>query len=542
MQDTDAVRMSLRLKIAGGFVLLLLLIVLLGWVTFSLFGSTQEVQREVFDQAVPALQVVDEIVRSYTAQSASVSGYLIVGRRSVLDSYRREKTISERAEQRAERLFTDPEEQEALDQLRIAGLRYQELVDDEIVPLAEEGSRSLAFSLLVRDGVPLLTEIETLGSVLAADQDRAIIETEETSNRAARQALVILLIVVVGALGVGAVLAVLLPRRLSGNLSKLVTAARAIERGDLDQSIDIQSHDEIEELAVRFVAMQAGLKRAQQLAVQEHELDIAAEIQKSLLQRSMPDIPGIEIIPIHRQANLVGGDWYDVDSSGGQVRLAVGDASGKGIGAALMATVVLSVLRAERRFGSNPKRIIERANETLREAAESESFTTMIYATIDPLRGDVSWLNMGHPAPFVLRSHMSDEEKLRGYYLEGPRNRVLGWYDDPGLTETVARLHPGDRLVFFTDGFLEAKSAEGEVFGEHRLAEALIRSYSFPLDSVGGEVARDVEEFAAGKLDDDLTMLVVEFQGAPGGTTEIAEDRAEIQEHLTGDETWHSRR
>jgi sigma-B regulation protein RsbU (phosphoserine phosphatase) len=296
--------------------------------------------------------------------------------------------------------------------------------------------------------------------------------------------------------------------------------------------VDIRSNDEIGELAVRFREMQSGLKRLQQLALQDRELEIAASIQRNLLQRSIPHVRGVEVFPLQRQANLVGGDWYDVDATGRSLSVVVGDASGKGIGAALMATVALSALRSERARGADPKQILASANQALREATDAESFTTLIYAQVDGQTGEVRWMNMGHHPPFLIRP--TGPAGARGFYLEGPRNRALGWFEDPGLAETVVSLQPGDRLVLFTDGFLEAKSADGEVFGEHRLAEAMTRLAEVPADALGALVVESVESFAAGKLDDDLTILVVEFQGAeaPGGATEQG----------SGDESWHSRR
>ena len=82
------------------------------------------------------------------------------------------------------------------------------------------------------------------------------------------------------------------------------------------------------------------------------------------------------------------------------------------------------------------------------------------------------------------------------------------------MAETTIQLGAGDRLIFYTDGFLEAKSPDGVIFGENRFAEALIRLAPLDSNELGEELVRDVERFAAGKLDDDLTMLVIEFQGA----------------------------
>jgi serine phosphatase RsbU (regulator of sigma subunit) len=262
--------------------------------------------------------------------------------------------------------------------------------------------------------------------------------------------------------------------------------------------------------------MQSGLKRLQQLALQDRELEIAASIQRNLLQRTLPLIEGVELGPLQRQANLVGGDWYDVDATGHTLTVAVGDASGKGIGAALMATVALSALRSERASGATAREIVGKINSTLRDATDSDSFTTLLYVTIRCDSGAVSFLNMGHPAPLVMRSEENPHPAGRSYYVEGARNRAVGWFEDPGYQATDLQLERGDRLVLFTDGFLESKSADGEVFGEHRLAEALERLAGVTTDKIAEELVREVEAFAAGKLDDDLTMLVIEFEGGRG--------------------------
>jgi serine phosphatase RsbU (regulator of sigma subunit) len=387
--------------------------------------------------------------------------------------------------------------------------------------------------ILDGQGARLIAEIEIQGELLRSAQEARVVQSEQDVQQSTRRALVLLLVVVVGALAIGIVLAIVLPRRLSRNLSRLVEATRAIGRGDFEQQLDIRSGDEVEELSARFTDMQAGLKRLQQLALQDRELEIAASIQRNLLRRSLPTPPGIMVWPLQRQANLVGGDWYDVDVSPRELTVVVGDASGKGIAAALMATVALSFLRAERGLGSDMKKTVERTNDALLDATDPESFTTLVYASIELQTGEARWLNMGHPAPFLLHAP-GDGAGPRGYYLEGPRNRALGWYEEPGLEETVVRVDPGDCLLFFTDGWLEAKSPDGEVFGENRFAEAILRLAPLGAGSLGEHLVGEVERFAAGKLEDDLTMLIVGFEGSP--------IRYETTQEGTGDESWHSRR
>jgi sigma-B regulation protein RsbU (phosphoserine phosphatase) len=258
--------------------------------------------------------------------------------------------------------------------------------------------------------------------------------------------------------------------------------------------------------------MQGGLKRLQQLALQDRELEIASSIQRNLLPRTSPTMAQATVVPVQRQANLVGGDWYDFEEADGILSIAVGDASGKGIAAALMATVALSALRAERGLGSSPGKVVTRANQALLEATESDSFTTLIYATLELATGQLRCLNMGHLSPYIVRRAEGSEPT--GAYIDGPRNRALGWFEEPGLAELEISLQPGDRLVLFTDGFLEAKAPDGELFGEDRLAETLSRLGGTDAGDVGEEAIREVERFAAGKLEDDLTMLILDFEGA----------------------------
>jgi serine phosphatase RsbU (regulator of sigma subunit) len=199
-----------------------------------------------------------------------------------------------------------------------------------------------------------------------------------------------------------------------------------------------------------------------------------------------------------------------------------------------MSTVALSFLRAERALGSDTMRIVERTNEALLDATDPGSFTTLIYTTLDLRTGEARWLNMGHPAPFLLRANTGNSRIPKGAYVEGPRNRALGWFQEPGYVEVVTLLEPGDCLLFFTDGWLEGKAPNGEVFGEQRFAEAVMRLAPVGAAEIGERLVEEVEQFAAGKLDDDLTMIVIEYLGTavPGASMQVQ----------TGEQEWHSRR
>ena len=505
-------RLGLRWKIVGGFGILLLLIALLGWVTLSLFTSLRSVQRRVFDTAIPGLIAVDEIVLSYTAQSAAVRGYLIGSQPTLLGQYEDEKANAKFWQERGADLFVSGQEKDLLRRISTTGADFQELVDEEVIPLATRGQRSQAFRVLGQEGTPLISQIESLGNLLRNTQDEAVVEQESDLRSRSNTTILALVVLTIGALAVGGVMAFVLPRHLVQDLSKLVDAARAVERGDFDYPLDVTSEDEVGEVATRFRQMQVGLKRLQQLALQDRELQIAASIQQNLLQRTLPKTPGADVFQMQRQANLVGGDWFNVDVERDRLSVVVGDASGKGIAAAMMATLAIAALRAERTRGASAEQVVGAMNRTLREVGDPESFTTLIYATVDLKSGHARWMNMGHHPPFLIRAAAADGQGS-GHFLEGPQNRALGWFDDPGTSHNVVELAEGDRLLLFTDGFLEAKTPEGEVFGQHRFADSMRRLAALPPEALVAELTAEVERFAAGKLDDDLTMLVVEWLG-----------------------------
>ncbi|MBA3431449.1 MAG: CHASE3 domain-containing protein, partial [Actinobacteria bacterium] len=245
-------RFSLRWKIVGGYSLLLLLIALLGWVTLTLFASLRNVQRSVFNEAIPELVAVDEIVRSYTAQSGAVRGYLIGSNPQLINQYNSEVANAQTWQGEARRLLKPRRDKRLLGQLVVSGRQFQELVDERVIPLASGGRRSQAFRVLSEEGAPLISRVETLGGLLRRAQDEKVARSETDIRTNANRTIVTLVLVLIGALGIGIVLAVVLPGRLVANISTLVEATRGIGRGDFNQELDIHSGDEIEELGTRL--------------------------------------------------------------------------------------------------------------------------------------------------------------------------------------------------------------------------------------------------------------------------------------------------
>ncbi|MPZ70665.1 MAG: hypothetical protein GEU71_14220, partial [Actinobacteria bacterium] len=165
-------KLSLRWKITGGFGLMFLFIALLGWVTLSLFGSVRSVQQRVFRESIPAVVAVDEIVRSYTAQSAAVSRSLIGSQSTLLERYEREVEIAEYWEEQARALFSEGRGRAILDQLTEAGGEFHALVEEEVIPRASAGNRSQAFRVLDQEGSRLIQDIEIQSELLRTLQEQ----------------------------------------------------------------------------------------------------------------------------------------------------------------------------------------------------------------------------------------------------------------------------------------------------------------------------------------------------------------------------------
>jgi serine phosphatase RsbU (regulator of sigma subunit)/predicted ester cyclase len=197
----------------------------------------------------------------------------------------------------------------------------------------------------------------------------------------------------------------------------------------------------------------------------EHELRVARRIQQASLPKEVPKLEGWQLSPFYQPAREVGGDFYDFHFlSDGRVGLVVGDATGKGVPAALVVTATYSMLRAvAQALGSfSPGQVLAQVNETLLARIPQNMFVTCFYAILDPNSASLSYANAGHDLPYLRR---------RGGYAEELRARgmPLGLMSRMSYEEGEASLREGDSVLFYSDGLVEAHDPEGEMFGFPRL-------------------------------------------------------------------------
>jgi len=196
----------------------------------------------------------------------------------------------------------------------------------------------------------------------------------------------------------------------------------------------------------------------------EQELRVARRIQHSSLPESVPALAGWEISPRYRPAREVGGDFFDfLELEGGRLGLVVGDATGKGVPAALVMSTACGMLRAVAQ-GSDytPGEVLRRVNEALGARMPANTFVTCFYGVLEPSSGGFAYANAGHDPPYVRRAG-GDAEELRARGI--PLALMPGMHYEE--KEVVLRVDEG--AFFYSDGLVEAHNPEGEMFGFPRL-------------------------------------------------------------------------
>ena len=237
----------------------------------------------------------------------------------------------------------------------------------------------------------------------------------------------------------------------------------------------------------------------------EEELAVARRIQRQFLPTSLPKISRFGLAALNVQTKQVGGDYYDLVGLGdGQYLVVIADVAGKGVPAALLASMVQASIRTQADSAKPVKEIMTRLNRLVHEATPEDRFATCFLARVGGDHWGVEFANAGHNYPIVLRA-------AGGWrYLE-EGGIPLGIAPEFAYGEAATSLQPGDSLLMYTDGITDARNMEGEDFGEERLirlAERLPRELS--ADEIVRAVADEVSRFTAGADQaDDITLVAL---------------------------------
>jgi serine phosphatase RsbU (regulator of sigma subunit)/ketosteroid isomerase-like protein len=236
----------------------------------------------------------------------------------------------------------------------------------------------------------------------------------------------------------------------------------------------------------------------------EQELGVARRIQHALLPVDLPELEGWKIAHHYQPAREVGGDFYDfLRLEDGRVGLVIGDVSGKGIASALVMANTQSVLRAvTQRAGITPGQALEEANEVLFTYLPPNMFVTCFYAVLDPGEGRLRYANAGHSLPRCWHEATATELRARGM--------PLGLMPGMGYEEREWILAPGDGMLLYSDGLIEAHDPRHEMFGTPRL-EGFVSEHTDGATLIDSLLA-ELKQFAGEEREqeDDITLLALQ--------------------------------
>jgi steroid delta-isomerase-like uncharacterized protein len=247
----------------------------------------------------------------------------------------------------------------------------------------------------------------------------------------------------------------------------------------------------------------------------EQELRVARSIQQASLPKEVPELEGWQISPFYRPARQVGGDFYDFHPlSEGRLGLVVGDATGKGVPAALVMSTTCGMLRLAAQSPSSPGEMLQRVNEALLARIPANMFVTCFYAILEPESGRLLYANAGHDLPYLRRG--GDAEELRA------RGMPLGLMPGMSYEEGEDFLGESDGVLFYSDGLVEAHDSKGEMFGFPRL-RALVAEHAEERSLVD-ILLEELYSFTGEnwEQEDDITLLTLRRSASLSGTSENA--------------------
>jgi serine phosphatase RsbU (regulator of sigma subunit)/ketosteroid isomerase-like protein len=238
----------------------------------------------------------------------------------------------------------------------------------------------------------------------------------------------------------------------------------------------------------------------------DQELQVARRIQHASLPEEVPTLAGWQISPYYQPAREVGGDFYDFHFlSEGRVGLVVGDATGKGVHAALVMSTTLGMLQLAARAldSSSPGEVLEQVNETLLARIPSNMFVTCFYAILEPKSGTLSYANAGHDLPYLWHAGAAQELRARGM--------PLGLMPGMHYEQKEIVLQTGDSALLYTDGLVEAHDPQREMFGFPRL-QVLVSEHAEEERSLQETLLEELYSFVGEgwEQEDDITLVTLQ--------------------------------
>jgi predicted ester cyclase len=270
----------------------------------------------------------------------------------------------------------------------------------------------------------------------------------------------------------------------------------------------VEERSAVDYLSIMRPALEQQMRERERV---EQELQVARRIQQASLPKEVPTLAGWQISPYYQPAREVGGDFYDFHFlSEGRLGLVVGDATGKGVPAALVMSTTLGMLQLAARAldSSSPGEVLEQVNETLVARIPANMFVTCFYAILDPKSGTLSYANAGHDLPYLWHAGAAQELRVRGM--------PLGLMPGMHYEQKEIVLQKGDSALLYTDGLVEAHDPKREMFGFPRL-QVLVSEHAEEERSLQETLLEELYSFVGEgwEQEDDITLLTLRRSSSP---------------------------
>ncbi|MFZ0427554.1 MAG: PP2C family protein-serine/threonine phosphatase [Acidobacteriota bacterium] len=328
--------------------------------------------------------------------------------------------------------------------------------------------------------------------------------------------LVFLGILFVGVEFVSLVIGFAIARGITQSIHDIYSAVQSIQAGNFEVQIPSRRKDQLDNVAESLNEMSTSIVRlmgevAKRESI-EKELEIAKEVQNQLFPQQLPAVAPLEIAASCSPARQVSGDYYDFLTHGtGHLDIVVGDISGKGISAALLMASLQSTIRSGLgELNGDPRariaQVVRNVNRQLYRRSSPESYSTLVLSHFDASLMRLYYCNAGHHPPL----HFS-EGRVSGLTVGGT---VVGLFENWDFEAGEVTLCPGDLLLYFTDGVVEAANAEGEQFGTDRVTEIVRQNLFLTAEDIQRLLLDEVFEWT-GEADqaDDITVVCMKVAG-----------------------------
>jgi len=273
--------------------------------------------------------------------------------------------------------------------------------------------------------------------------------------------------------------------------------------------------EELGLLAGYLIATQARTTDLYNLHRRRRSLSLAASMQWDLLPPLVLKTPNVTVAGLLEPAYEVGGDCFDYALNDRMLNVGVMDAMGHGVGSALISALAIGSYRHDRREGRSLQDMHKVIDEAITAHCPPFTFATGQLAQLDIDIGTMTWTNAGHPLPFLIRQG----SVIREMECRPTPPWGLGSTVEPGVMPSVATetLEPGDSVLFYTDGVIEAHKPGGELFGGERLVDLVGRHASDQVEpeEIVRHIVKAILDYKADQLADDATLVLVRWNGTP---------------------------